>query len=202
MADPDFNRLPVIIKHRGLLQSWGVVALGVLVALAPVVIDVPWGLCALVGGMLILLGIFSIGRQKIIEIDGHSVRVRYEGIFRREQPDWQEPVSAFKCVRLTLDPVETHVVFTLFLVHPDRAKWLTLGSWTDRSRFDFPARDNFEREARARNVWREAAHALNLPAIETGPTLWSDSADDAYMQEALDALPKARMSEKSRPTSP
>ena len=182
MAEPNFQRLPLTIRH-GPLSGYYFVGLGALGALLPTVTELPWEF-GLLGGIFFLLGIFGVGTHSTIEITRDHVRVKYGGLLNR-RTDWDEPVSAFRCIRLMEDPIETMVCYEVWLIHPDQAKWLSLVTWTGQTTFGLGSSDT---KLHAQKVLREAGHALNLPTIETGtPHIY----DEADMQQKLDDLSKS-----------
>jgi hypothetical protein len=97
---------------------------------------------------------WKFGKRRTIEISRDLVKVRETGLFASK---WTEPVSAFKGILRRAkeeDRGEGGVVMVHFveLVHPDRKKTIRL----------YKA----DKEEGIRTLWKDAAHALHLTALD------------------------------------
>ena len=113
-----------------------------------------------------------------IKIDCDLVRVWRSPLFSSDTNYWEESISAFDCVAFTRDPIELGAIFFVTLEHPDSSKSIRLGSWAGHHSGElFLLRSVLGPslvgpdpvEERARKLWREAAHVLDLPAKEQPP---------------------------------
>ncbi len=117
----------------------------------------------------------GLKREKI-EIHRELVTVTERGVFGEKK--WTEPMATFEgvlCRMITQiggDESGAHSLYNIHLlelIHPEQEKTVLLYQTTSYVGHIRGFGGPFEKEQRVRKMWKDASHALNLPALQQAP---------------------------------